>query len=125
MSTRVCIVRKRATVREVARMMRDEQVEHVIVLGRDGEIFGVISERDVVVQAVASHRDVVTMQIAELVPDGPEPLRVEPTTPLDAAVRLMRAKRMMQIPVVCEGAVVGILCLRDVSHAEDPRAALG
>jgi CBS domain-containing protein len=49
---------------------------------------------------------------------------VSPTDPVDVAIDLMRQKAIRRLPVVQDGAIVGIVSLGDLVQDRDPKSAL-
>jgi CBS domain-containing protein len=111
-----------ATVRDAARFMRELNVG-AIVVHRDGEVCGIVTDRDIVVRCLARDgncdetplRDICSLELVALHPDDD----------VDHAVRLMRDKAIRRIPVVKNGRAVGILSLGDLALERDPFSALG
>jgi len=120
MSTGVATCPHTATVVEAAQRMRDEDIGDVLV-ERDGDLCGVITDRDIVVRAVAQG-DVGTTTIGEIC--SRDLTTVKPSDDVETAVRLMREKAIRRLPVVDNGRPVGFVSLGDLAMERDEQSAL-
>jgi CBS domain-containing protein len=112
-----------ATVYDAARAMKKRDIGDVLVR-RDGKLWGIVTDRDLVVRALAEDPehaarvllgDIATTDIAAVSPD----------MPLDEAIRIMRDKKVRRLPVVEGPRPLGILTLGDLAVARDRESALG
>jgi CBS domain-containing protein len=110
-----------ATVFEAARAMRDGDFGSIIVL-KDGAVFGVVTDRDVVVRAVAEGRDMQAMTLTEIC--SGDVTTVAPGDSVDDAADLMQKKAIRRVPVVDKGRLVGVVSLGDLAKEKDEGAAL-
>lgn len=96
----------------VARHMRDLNVG-VIPVVENGQLLGIITDRDIVIRAVAMG---INPQ-AELVCDhmSPDPATVPPDLDVSAAAQLMAREQIRRLPVVEDGKLVGIISIGDVA----------
>ena len=108
------------SIGEAARTMRDWGVGAVLVVN-DQSLYGLVTDRDLVVRAVAEAR-------------GPD----EPVGPLSSgdlvgvdvdanaaeAARLMRENAVRRLPVIEDGQVAGMVSLGDLVIQDEPRSAL-
>jgi CBS domain-containing protein len=109
-------------IREAARRMRENDIGDVVV-EKDGELCGIVTDRDIVVRAVAEGKDVETTNLESICSKDVTSLSLNQTD--EDAVRLMREKSVRRLPVVENGKVVGILSLGDLAIAKDSRSVLG
>lgn len=98
------------TVLEAVRRMSANRVGAVLVV-RDGELWGLISERDVMTRVTAEQRDPATTDAAAIATRAV--VRVEVTTPFKEVLAIFRSKRFRHLPVTDKGKPVGILSTRD------------
>jgi CBS domain-containing protein len=111
------------SVQEAAAIMRDAGIGALVVL-RDDQVHGILTDRDIVVRALAQERDPARTPVGEIC--SRELTTVRPTDPVEQATRLMRDKAVRRLPVVGEaGAVVGIVSLGDLAQERDPESVLG
>ncbi|RCG33121.1 CBS domain-containing protein [Sphaerisporangium album] len=110
-----------AAVSKAARLMRDQAIGDVLVL-KDDRLFGVVTDRDIVIRAVAEARDADSTPLGTLCTS--EPVTVRPEEDADEVVRLMREKAIRRVPVVEDGRPVGIVSLGDVALEREPASTL-
>ncbi|GAA2522524.1 MULTISPECIES: CBS domain-containing protein [Streptomyces] len=115
-------VSPQASVVEVARRMRDEDIGAVVV-AEDGRLRGLVTDRDLTVRVLAEGGDVTDRRVQEAC--SAEVVTVSPDDPVDRAVELMRSKAVRRLPVVDRDRVVGIVSLGDLAVERDPDSALG
>jgi CBS domain-containing protein len=101
-----------ATLSEAARLLARRRIGAVIVLGEDGMLAGILSERDVV-RAVSEEsvaalaRPVSGFMTREICTCGEDDT-------VDGLMELMTNGRFRHIPVVTNGRLVGIVSIGDV-----------
>ncbi len=110
-----------SSVVDAARAMRDADVGNVIVLD-NGQVAGIVTDRDITVRAVAEGRDAESTTLAEIY--SQDLTTISPNDSVDDAVRLMREKAVRRLPVVEGGRAVGIVALGDVAVEGDAEEAL-
>ncbi|GHF40284.1 CBS domain-containing protein [Streptomyces griseosporeus] len=115
-------VEPQASVTQVARIMRDEDLGAVLVTDGD-DLRGLVTDRDLVVRALAEGGDPEQTTVAGACSD--DLVTVGPDDELDVAIRLMREHSVRRIPVVDHGHPVGIVSLGDAAMERDPGSALG
>jgi CBS domain-containing protein len=109
------------TVLEAAQLMRDNDIGDVIVV-EDGEVTGIVTDRDIVVRAVAEGRDAESTTVGEIATTGVE--AIEPDASVDDALRMMREHDIRRLPVVKNGRPVGIVSLGDLAVEREPDSTL-
>ena len=97
---------------DAARLMREEDVGNVIV-AEEGQICGILTDRDIVVRAIADGRDPRDTKVGDACTS--EPVSVSPEQDVDEAIRVMRERDVRRVPVVEDGRPVGILTLGDLA----------
>ena len=106
---------------QAARLMREHDVGAVLVLD-EGDLHGIVTDRDIAVRLVAEGRDAESTTVGEIA--SRDPTAIESDAPVDEAVRLMRERALRRLPVVEQGEPVGILSLGDLAVERDPDSAL-
>jgi signal-transduction protein with cAMP-binding, CBS, and nucleotidyltransferase domain len=102
------------TVRDAADTMEARAVGSLVVL-RDGEPVGIVTDRDLLERVVADGKDAGAMPVSDVMS---HPLQVaRPEDPLERVVELMSAKGIRRVPVVRDGELLGIVALDDVMVA--------
>lgn len=109
-------------VREAAETMRANDIGDVIVNDDNGQLTGILTDRDIVVRVVAEGRDPRATRIGDIA--SRELTAVSPDDPLDRAVQLMRERAIRRLPVVEQGKPVGIVSIGDLALYRDPGSAL-
>jgi CBS domain-containing protein len=122
MTANPIMVAATSSVAEAARGMRDANIGDVIVLD-DGRIYGILTDRDIVVRAVAEGRDLATTKVADICSQALT--TVSPMDSIEDAVRLIRDNAIRRLPVVEGGKPVGIVSIGDLAVSQDPHSALG
>jgi len=115
-----------ASVLEAARLMRAEHVGDVVVIGRDRQPIGILTDRDIVVGIVAQDVEhLTTLTVQDVL--TPEPIVALEDEDAEAALGRMRRSGVRRLPVVdLHGAVVGIFSVDDFLDllAEELRAVV-
>jgi CBS domain-containing protein len=120
MATNPARVSRLASAADVAKMMRHYDVGSVPVV-EDGNLVGIITDRDIALRVVAEERD-PNMTYAEEIATA-DPRAVEPGESLEDAYVRMATWRVRRLPVVNGERLVGMLAQADLVHElKDKRA---
>jgi CBS domain-containing protein len=123
MSPGTAAVEPMTTVVRAARLMRERDIGDVLVT-YDCDLFGVLTDRDIVVRAVAEGHDPAVTRVGTVC-TRPPVVTLTPDDTTDHAVELMRRYAVRRLPVVEHGGCpVGIVSLGDLATTEDPHSAL-
>ena len=108
----VISVQPHRTLAEAIRTLSEKRIGAVVVMGADGALVGILSERDI---------------IPALGDPGPSPLEIavsrsmtskvvtcRPQTSVDELMEIMTTGRFRHVPVVENGRVTGIVSIGDV-----------
>jgi ATP-dependent Lon protease len=125
MTKQVFSVNEDASIREVARLMRDQKIGDVLVCDAQGKLCGIITDRDIVVRAVADEGNDLDQLRAKDICTTDQIVTLEPSAGVGEAVRLMTEKAIRRIPVVENECPVGIVTIGDLAAQRDPESALG
>ena len=106
----------------VARVMRDEDVGSVPVVDGSGRLVGMLTDRDLVVEAMASNDDPTIRQAGEMMRGGIH--SVDADASVSNAVETMGRNRIRRLPVVAAGKLVGVVGVADLAK-NLPSAAVG
>lgn len=109
------------TITDAARVMRDSDIGDVVVM-EDGQVSGIVTDRDIVVRAVSEGRDPDSTPVSEVCTTGVE--TIEPEASVDDALSLMREKDIRRLPVAKSGRPVGIISLGDLAVEREPDSTL-
>jgi CBS domain-containing protein len=108
-------------VKDAAVVMRDSDIGDVIVI-EDGQVTGILTDRDIVVRAVAEGRDAESTPVSDICTTGIR--AIEPDESVDDALRMMREEDIRRLPVVKNGRPVGIVSLGDLAVEREPDSTL-
>ena len=109
------------TIADAARVMRDSDIGDVVVM-EDGQVSGIVTDRDIVVRAVSEGRDPDSTPVRDVCTTGVE--TIEPEASVDDALSLMREKDIRRLPVAKNGRPVGIISLGDLAVEREPDSTL-
>ena len=103
---------KKATVQEAADVMGQEHIGSLLVT-REGQTVGIVTERDVISKVVAKHDDLDAIRVKDIMS---KPLiTVDKDTTGEDAIRTMVENDVRRLPVTDEGEIVGIFTTSDVT----------
>ncbi|MEB3862171.1 MAG: CBS domain-containing protein [Desulfurococcales archaeon] len=112
MSTPAITVNENTPLKEVARIMCEKKIGSVVVVGFDGKIRGIITERDM---TCAAGKEEATLDMPAWEFMTPDPVTVTPETPVIDVLDKMRDLGVRHIPVVdSEGNPLGMISARDI-----------
>ena len=103
-----------ASVFEALEFMADKNIGAVIVTA-DGELVGIMSERDYARKIILMSRMSKETRISDIM--TPDPTCVAPSDTVDNCMKLMTENRFRHLPVVDDGALVGLISIGDVVRA--------
>jgi acetoin utilization protein AcuB len=92
-------------------LMREHGIRHLPVVSDDGELLGVISDRDLYLARSMSPDRADSMTISDAM--TPDPYMVAPDAPLNHVARVMYERRIGSAVVVDQAAVVGVFTVSD------------
>lgn len=111
------------SLERAAAAMRERDVGDVLV-AYDCDLFGVLTDRDIVVRALADGLDPHTTTVGDLC-TRPPLATVGPEDTTGHAAELMREHAVRRLPVVERGGCpVGMVTLGDLAAGDDPQSAL-
>ena len=99
------------TVLEAARFMMEHNVGALPVL-RDGQLAGIVSERDIMNRVVAVGRTPGTTQVAEVMTANPRAVAADET--VDECLFIMHEFGFRHLPIVEGKELKGLISLRDI-----------
>jgi CBS domain-containing protein len=97
---------------EAAKILNENRIGAIVVVGTDGRISGIFTERDVV-NAVAKHgADSLGKQVSSLMTS--KVYRCGEDATVDDVMELMTQRRFRHVPVESKGKLTGIISIGDV-----------
>jgi CBS domain-containing protein len=110
-----------ATLEEAAREMKSDDIGAVLVTD-NGDVAGILTDRDIVVRAVAEGRDPSSTKVGDVATRDVQTLA--PDSSIDDAIKLVREQNVRRIPVVEDGRPAGIVSIGDLAIERDTDSAL-
>jgi CBS domain-containing protein len=107
-------VRTDQTAADAGRIMAEQKVGALPICGPDNKIKGVVTDRDVVVKVVAPGRDAGTFPAGDL--NQAEAVTIGADDSVDEVLSTMMRHKVRRLPVIDQGALVGMVALADVVH---------
>jgi CBS domain-containing protein len=114
-------VSKDTTIAQVARKMKEGDTGAILVTDDGGQLFGLVTDRDIVVRAIADGADPSTA-IEQYATTGTKTLT--PDASVDDAIEIVRGGDVRRVPVVQDGRPVGIVSIGDLAIERDEDSAL-
>ena len=103
-------------LRDVARMMIDNDCGQIPVVDAQGMPLGVVTDRDITIRIVAEGRDPLAATAGDALTSPAQTLREDSS--LKDAVCLMEASKIRRVPVVdASGKLAGIVSIADIALA--------
>ena len=109
------------SVADAAKKMKSADTGALLVTDGD-ELKGIVTDRDIVLRAVAEGNDPDDTKVEDVC--SSDPTSIEPDASIDDAIEKMRQDDIRRLPVVDDGAPVGIVSLGDLAIAKDEDSAL-
>lgn len=106
-------VRPDASLVEAAQLMRAQDIGDVLVAS-DGEVLGVLTDRDITLRAVAEGVDPLAVTCHAVC--TPDPVTIGPDEEVAEAAALMRRHAVGRLPVVEAGRALGVISRGDVTE---------
>lgn len=108
----VISVQPHRTLAEAIRTLSEKRIGAVVVMGADGALIGILSERDIIralgAQGGAALDSAVSSSMTSKV------VTCRPQTSVDELMEIMTMGRFRHVPVVENGRVTGIVSIGDV-----------
>jgi CBS domain-containing protein len=112
------------TVGDAALVMKQRDIGDVLVRADDGKLYGIVTDRDMVVRCLAEAVDrPASKRLADICTR--EVTALPPEAPVGEAIRVMEEHAIRRLPVVEDGEPVGIVSLGDLAIARDRDSVLG
>lgn len=109
------------SVVDAARQMAEGDVGAVLVT-ENGNVTGIITDRDIAVRVVAEGRDPQGTKVSDVCTSNPSTLTVDQS--VDDAIRIVREQNVRRVPVVQDGRPAGIVSIGDLAIERDSGSAL-
>ena len=117
MSKQVISVGAGEPVSVAARLMARYNLGALPVRGTDGQLEGMLTDRDIVLRCIAAERSPKAVRVREVMTRSVA--AAAPDTDAAAAAGIMAARQVRRLPVTEEGRLVGMVSLADLSRRPD------
>ncbi|ABI76577.1 CBS domain protein [Hyphomonas neptunium ATCC 15444] len=108
----VITLRADDTLREAARLLDERRIGAVVTLDADGEIVGVLSERDIVRQFARQGEGALDMPVGNAMTRAV--ITISADAEVDEALQLMTDRRIRHLPVVRNSRLTGFVSIGDL-----------
>jgi CBS domain-containing protein len=109
------------SVSAAALAMKQHGIGTVLVVA-DGRLSGLVTDRDITVRVLAEDRDPRTTPVGDIC--GAELATLGPDDDVERASLLVRERAVRRIPVLQDGAPVGVVSVGDLALEKDANPAL-
>ncbi len=101
-----------ATIADIVAILAEERIGAVVVIDHNGQIDGIVSERDVTRKLAEHGAEVLTMTAFDIM--TVEVVTCHPDDDIDKLMRKMTAGRFRHLPVIGQGKILGIVSIGDI-----------
>lgn len=108
----VVTIQPKDTVRALLDALAEHKVGALVVAAAEGDVEGIVSERDVVRHLQARGAGVLEEQVSTIMTSPVH--TAAPDTTLDELMVLMTERRIRHVPVVVDERLIGIVSIGDV-----------
>ena len=113
MQTNLVTVDPKLSIFEAGRLMDEENVGTVLVIGEQKKLLGMVTDRQIVIRAVAHKRDLGTTTVDEIMTRWP--MTIFPETTCKEALDIMGDYGYRRLPIEKDGQLVGIISISDLA----------
>jgi CBS domain-containing protein len=104
------------TIREAARLMGEEDVGALPIVGEAARLVGIVTDRDIAVRAIGRGLDPEQTSVGQIA--SSEVYALTPDDDLDEALQTMARAQVRRVPVVVrENELVGMVSQADIARA--------
>lgn len=106
-------VTPKTSVYEAAKLMDEENVGTVLVVGEQKKLLGMVTDRQIVTRVIAHKRDLGTTTVDEIMTKWP--MTIFPESTCKEALDIMGDYGYRRLPVEKDGKLVGIISISDLA----------
>ena len=110
------------TLEEISTMMKSNDTGAIPVVDEE-ELVGIITDRDIVVRCVAEGKDPAETTAEDIITNDLE--TVDPDTDVEEALDIMGRNQVRRLPVVEDGALVGMVSIGDLAVKQEDEQDTG
>ena len=112
MNRNVKTVRLEDTIKFAAQIMNENHIGSLVVVSGSGEVVGILTERDILVDVVATGKSADNVKVADVM--TPNIITISPDKTLEEAADVMTENKIKKLPVVDNGRLLGIVTATDL-----------
>lgn len=117
MTSPVIQIGEEESVSVAARTLAHYNVGMLPVCGREGQLCGILTDRDIVTRCLAANRSPENTSVKEIMTG--QVLTAQPDMDTSAAAHLMGRQQVRRLPVLENGKLCGMLSLGDLANREE------
>ncbi len=114
MQKEIVSVSPEESVTLASRLLSRYNIGSLPVCWENGELCGIVTDRDIVLRCVAADEDPDALRVGEIM--SRSLITVSPEDSVDRAAELMSAGQVRRLPVVKDGELCGIVALGDMAQ---------
>jgi len=114
MKSKIVTIEHGETIRKACDKFNENKVGCLVVTNNQ-EIVGIVTERDLIERALCKDLDLNTAKIEEIM--STNVITIGMDKKIMAAVDVMRDNKIKKLPVVHNGAIIGIITSTDVAYS--------
>jgi CBS domain-containing protein len=103
------------TVFDACLKYRDNKVGCLLVTDKESCI-GIVTERDLIERCMCLHKDIDKTKISEIMSSDIK--TIQPLETLDKALETIKKYKIKKLPVISNGAIVGIITITDIAKVK-------
>lgn len=108
----VATARPDATLLEIVNKLAQKKIGAIVIVGDNGEVAGIISERDVIRRLGERGEHALVEPVSQVMTSSV--ICCQETSTLDEMMEVMTQGRFRHVPVIEDGALVGIVSIGDI-----------
>jgi CBS domain-containing protein len=108
----VATARPDTSLLEIANKLAQKRIGAIVVVGDKGEVVGIVSERDIIRKLGERGPSVLSEPVSQTM--TATVISCQETSTLDELMEIMTQGRFRHVPVIEDGALVGIVSIGDV-----------
>ncbi len=108
----VATARPDVTLLEIANKLAQKKIGAIVIVGDRGDVVGIVSERDVIRKLGERGPEVLNEPVAQTMTSSV--ISCQESSTLDELMEIMTQGRFRHVPVIEDGALVGIVSIGDI-----------
>jgi len=100
------------SVISAAKLMAEKHIAALVVVDADGNLIGILTERDLTQRVLAEGLDPNEITVGEVMTDNPDTLSADDSA--RDALELMQSRKYRHLPVTEDGKCIAVVSIRDL-----------